>query len=75
MKTGHAPDNLIPSAKPLSKELARQFLPDDLQGCLQTLRHKGIFIQNTLLSIGPLSFRLFVDYVKSGLVRLCYFGY
>ena len=36
MKTGHAPDNLIPSAKPLSKELARQFLPDDLQGCLQT---------------------------------------
>jgi len=31
MKTSHAPDNLIPSAKPLSRDLAKQFLPDDLQ--------------------------------------------
>jgi hypothetical protein len=30
MKTGHAPDNLIPSAKPLPRDLARQVLPEEL---------------------------------------------
>ena len=31
MKTNHAPENLIPSAKPLPRDLARQILPDDMQ--------------------------------------------
>jgi hypothetical protein len=33
LKTNHAPENLIPSAKPLSRDLARQILPDDMQVC------------------------------------------
>ena len=36
MKTNHAPENLIPSAKPLSRDLARQILPDDMQVLLYT---------------------------------------
>merc|ERR1719354_1179344 len=52
MKTGHAPDNLIPSAKPLSKELARQFLPDDLQEATLTKKQRKKQKKKTTETVG-----------------------
>eukprot|EP00088_Acartia_fossae_P042345 TRINITY_DN4444_c1_g1_i1.p1 TRINITY_DN4444_c1_g1~~TRINITY_DN4444_c1_g1_i1.p1 ORF type:complete len:977 (-),score=309.52 TRINITY_DN4444_c1_g1_i1:209-2866(-) len=40
MKTSHAPENLIPSAKPLPRDLARQVLPEELQEATLTKKQR-----------------------------------
>ena len=40
LKTNHAPENLIPSAKPLPRDLAMQILPDDMQDAALSKKQK-----------------------------------
>jgi len=40
MKTNHAPENLIPTAKPLPRDLAMQILPDEMQDMALSKKQK-----------------------------------